>query len=62
MMASTFSAFLCALVALALWTSIGWVFARRLSLGPALVLPLAPVLGWAVQNVVALAVSLIVGF
>ncbi len=61
-MASTFSAFLCALVALALWTSIGWVFARRLSLGPALVLPLAPVLGWAVQNVVALAVSLIVGF
>jgi hypothetical protein len=62
MMASTSSAFFCAIMALVLWVSIGWLYARRLALHPALVLPLAPMLGWAVQNVIALVLMQLVGF
>jgi hypothetical protein len=61
-MASLYYAFVCAIAALVLWTGVGWVFARRLPLGRALALPLAPALGWAIQNVVALDLSLVVGF
>lgn len=61
-MASNSHALFCALMALVLWTSIGWVIARRLPLGAALVLPMAPSIGWAAQNVVALVLSLLVGF
>jgi hypothetical protein len=61
-MASLYSAFACAIAGLVLWTGVGWVFARRLPLGGALALPLAPALGWAIQNVVALALSRAVGF
>ncbi len=61
-MASSFSAALCALLALVLWSAVGWIFARRLPLPRALALPLAPLLGWAVQSVLALAVTQFAGF
>lgn len=60
-MASTLSAALCALLGLALWTGTGWVIARRLPCDRALVLPMAPALGWAAQNAAALALSLTMG-
>jgi hypothetical protein len=60
-MASPSSAALCALLGLLLWTITGWVVARRLPLPGALALPIAPTLGWAVQNVVALTLSLAAG-
>lgn len=60
-MASTSSVLLCALLGLALWTGPGWVIARRLPLDRALALPAAPALGWAAQNVAALALSLVAG-
>lgn len=53
-MASPYLATWCALVALAFWTALGLPLARRL-LSPTLALPFAPVLGWAVHGVVALA-------
>lgn len=61
-MASSSSAALCALLALVLWSTVGWIFARRLPLSRALALPLAPLLGWAVQSVLALAVTQFAGF
>ncbi len=61
-MASSSSAALCALLALALWSAVGFLFARRLPLPRALALPLAPLLGWAVQSVLALAVAQFAGF
>lgn len=61
-MASTASALLCAVLALFLWGGVGWIFARRLTTDRALVLPLAPALGWAVQSVIAHVAALIGGF
>src|SRR5260370_23973241 len=61
-MASASAAILCALVALLLWAPVGWLIARRLPLGRDLRFAAAPVLGWAVQNVVALQVSTFGGF
>lgn len=61
-MALLYPTFLSALAGLVLWTGVGWVIARRLPLAGVAALPLAPALGWAVQNVVALAVAQVVGF
>lgn len=52
-MASSISAFWCAALALVLWTAVGWAFAQRLSVARNLILPIAPTLGWAIQNVIA---------
>ncbi|CAN5284442.1 hypothetical protein BH10PSE17_BH10PSE17_35650 [soil metagenome] len=56
-MASTPAAILCALVGVLLWTGVGWLLMRRLRLGSALSVSFAPALGWAVQTVIALALS-----
>ncbi len=61
-MATPSAAILCALLALLLWAPVGWLIARRLPLGRDLRFAAAPVLGWAVQNVVALQVSTFGGF
>jgi hypothetical protein len=61
-MASTLNASVCAILALILWTGVGMGITRRLTLGPTLSLPLAPIIGWAVQNVLSLAICLIDGF
>ncbi|TCK23459.1 hypothetical protein EV667_3285 [Ancylobacter aquaticus] len=61
-MFSLISALLCAAVGLLLWTGVGYVLARRLALGHGLALPVAPALGWAVQNAVALALGQLIGF
>ncbi len=61
-MASILSALFCAIAGFLLWTGVGWLVARRLALNPTLALPCAPALGWAVQNVLALALSLGAGF
>ncbi|HEY9215489.1 MAG TPA: hypothetical protein VIQ29_21875 [Ancylobacter sp.] len=61
-MFSLISALLCAAVGLLLWTGVGYVLARRLALGHGLALPVAPALGWAVQNAVALALAQLIGF
>ena len=53
---------LCAVLGLLLWAGSGYALARRIGFGRALALPMAPALGWAAQNVVALALSLAVGF
>jgi hypothetical protein len=60
-MASILPTLLCGLLGLVLWTGTGWVIARRLPLDRALALPAAPALGWAAQNVAALALSLLAG-
>jgi hypothetical protein len=51
-MASTLHAAIGAAVALLFWTSLGLAITRRLV--PALALPMAPVLGWAVHSAIAL--------
>ncbi|MBR0656837.1 hypothetical protein [Plastoroseomonas arctica] len=56
-MASSLSVVLCALLGLLLWGGVGWLLARRLGLLGGLSLPLAPALGWAVQNALALALA-----
>src|SRR6266446_4710781 len=61
-MATPSAAILCALLALLLWAPVGWLIARRLPLGRDLCFAAAPVLGWAVQNVVALHVATFGGF
>ncbi len=61
-MATPSAAILCALLALLLWAPVGWLIARRLPLGRDLCFAAAPVLGWAVQNVVALQVATFGGF
>jgi hypothetical protein len=60
-MASPLNAALCALVATALWTVIGYVLSRRL-LPHVLAVGSAPVLGWAVYSAVALPLFTLVGF
>jgi hypothetical protein len=61
-MATPSAAIICALLALLVWGPVGWLIARRLPLGRDLGLAAAPFLGWAVQNVVALHVSMLGGF
>jgi hypothetical protein len=60
-MASPLNAALCALVATALWTVIGYALSRSL-LPRALAAGLAPVLGWAVCAAVTLPLFTLVGF
>src|SRR5262249_22593222 len=50
-----------ALPALLLWPCLGAAITRRLAPGP-LMLPMAPVVGWAVQNALALPLFRLVGF
>jgi hypothetical protein len=52
---------LCAVAAASFWTVLGFALARRL-VGPALALPIAPALGWAVHIAAALPILLLVGF
>jgi hypothetical protein len=61
-MATPSAAILCCLLALLLWMPLGWLIARRLPLEDELRLAAAPILGWAVQSVVALQVSMFGGF
>lgn len=61
-MASTLDAGLCALVAATVWTLLGLAIGRRVLPDRALVLPLAPALGWASFSAAALPVFLLVGF
>jgi hypothetical protein len=61
MMASTISALLCGLTALVLWSGTGFVVARRLPIERSLVLPVAPIVGWAVQNAIVLPIAMIAG-
>ncbi|CAN5260724.1 hypothetical protein BH09PSE6_BH09PSE6_31590 [soil metagenome] len=60
-MASTSAALFCAFVGVLLWTGVGWLLMRTLRLGTALTLSFAPALGWAVQTVIALALSRVFG-
>ncbi len=55
-MPSALTCILCALAAIALWGAIGFGLARRIAptISASVALPLAPVLGWACQTVVAL--------
>ena len=52
---------LCAVAAALFWTALGFALARQL-VGPALALPIAPALGWAVHSAAALPILLLVGF
>ena len=52
---------LCAVAAASFWTVLGFALARRL-VGPALALPIAPALGWAVHSAAALPILLLTGF
>jgi hypothetical protein len=61
-MATPSGAILCSLLALLLWAPVGWLIARRLPIERDLRLAAAPVLGWAVQNIVALYVAMAGGF
>ncbi|MFG1424201.1 hypothetical protein [Roseixanthobacter liquoris] len=61
-MATPSAAILCALLALLLWVPLGWLIARRLSLGRDLALAAAPILGWAVQGLVGLHTAMLAGF
>jgi hypothetical protein len=60
-MVSLLNVSICAALALLLWTSVGFALAQWL-LPRTLALPSAPVLGWAVQNAIALPLFLIIGF
>ncbi len=51
-----------AAVATLVWTCIGAAIARRLRLGPALIWPAAPALGWAVHSAAVLPILRLVGF
>ena len=52
---------LCAVAAASFWTVLGFALARGL-LGPALALPIAPALGWAVHSAAVLPVLILIGF
>jgi hypothetical protein len=52
----------CAAVALVIWGCVGWLIARRVFAGSKLAFALAPTLGWAIQNTIALALALGLGF
>jgi hypothetical protein len=60
-MASITDAVLCAAVATLFWTGLGLAITRRLVPG-ALVLPMAPAMGWAVHSAIALPVFFLVPF
>ena len=53
---------LCIATGLVLWMASGYALARSLAFDRAVALALAPVLGWAVQNALALMLSLVVVF
>jgi len=59
-MASTFYAAFGAAVALLFWTSLGLTITRRVV--PALALPMAPVVGWAVHSAIALPIFFVLAF
>jgi hypothetical protein len=61
-MAAPSAAILCCLLALLLWVPAGYLIARRLPLERDLRLAAAPVVGWAVQSIVALYVAMAGGF
>jgi hypothetical protein len=61
-MATPSAAFLCSLLALLLWPLVGFLIACRLPIGRDLRLAVAPVLGWGVQDVSVLHVSMLGGF
>ncbi|MDY0884478.1 hypothetical protein ACFPL7_00155 [Dongia soli] len=61
-MASLSSSVLCGIMALLLWMPLGWLINRRLGFGRDLAAPLAPVMGWATQSAVSLALSSLTGF
>jgi hypothetical protein len=61
-MATLSAAILCCLLALLLWVPVGFLIARRLPLERGLRLAAAPVLGWAMQTVVALYAAMAGGF
>src|ERR1700680_3130611 len=60
-MASPLNAALCALVAAAFWTMLGYALARRL-LPRTLATAMAPVLGWAVHSAATLPIFILIGF
>jgi hypothetical protein len=60
-MFSLSTALLAAAIGLLLWSPPGYLLARRLGFGRAFALSAGPALGWAVQNVLALAVSQTIG-
>lgn len=60
-MFSLATAALAAVLGLLLWTAAGYRLARRLGVGRAFALCMAPALGWAVQNVLALALAQAIG-
>ena len=59
-MASTLYAAIGAAVALLFWTSLGLAITRRVV--PALALPMAPVVGWAVHSAIALPIFFVLAF
>ena len=61
-MISSYKVLLCALVGSLVWTSIGAAFAQWTMPHRSLVWPVAPVLGFSMQTVSSLLVSLLVGF
>jgi hypothetical protein len=61
-MATPSAAILCSLLALLLWAPAGWLIACRLPLERDLRLAATPILGWAVQTIVALQVATFGGF
>ena len=60
-MVSLLNVSICAALAVLFWSCLGFALAQRL-LPRSLALPAAPVLGWAVQNAVALPLFLLMGF
>ena len=60
-MISIFNVVLCAVLAVLFWTCIGFALGQRI-FPQALALPLAPTLGWAVQNALALPVFFLLRF
>jgi hypothetical protein len=60
-MVSLLNVSLCAALAVLFWSCLGFALAQRL-LPRAVMLPVAPVLGWAVQNAASLPIVLLAGF
>jgi len=60
-MASFINAALCAIVATAFWSLLGYALARHVFPRP-LAIGAAPVLGWAVQNAATLPMFFLIGF
>jgi hypothetical protein len=60
-MPSVLHVLLCSIAALAFWGVVGFAISRRIA-SPALALPIAPALGWAVHNALALPLYRLIGF